>query len=491
MTLPVYGNPLTMQQIATEFSSGTVYPMNQYYAGGSYVPAATKGYPSGGGATSIPSSGTITMNNFFGASKVVGYGNYWYWTFQGSSAPQSDLNVMTGGGYDSSNNVYMGGTWGGGISSPYAYPFVVKFSSIGIQQWVTGIYYGDSAKLYSVGSVVDPSTGNTYVLTSGATNALVKITNTGSIAWNKVVGLDIGPLESICFDSNGYVIVGGTATDASGNGTFNVYKFDTNGNAIWQRQIGSDANIIQYKGAVTVDSSGNISCIFQSQSSTLGAVVYYCVLNSSGTLTTNNLYYAGTYYNAISGQYIIAASYGSSIYYGVPFNLVSNGSTVYQFGKIGSGAYTLNLTNSTYPALTGFNGMGSDSSGNLYVNYFSPTYGSSYVKINSAGTSYTQYVNGSLGSAVTNFSYGPIGFNSSYSNMVLGTNNTSNGLGINVETNGTNYTTASELSTALAVTLTLGTSALTNTTLSLSFSSNPTISANTPTFYSQSVNALT
>jgi hypothetical protein len=76
MTLPVYGNSLSMQQIANEFSSGVVYPLNQYYSGGSYVRPGTLGYPSGGFATVIPSSGTISFNNFFGSSLQLPVNNF-------------------------------------------------------------------------------------------------------------------------------------------------------------------------------------------------------------------------------------------------------------------------------------------------------------------------------------------------------------------------------------------------------------------------------
>jgi hypothetical protein len=41
--------------------------LSNYYAGGSYVPAGTIGYP-GGVATYIPSSGRINLSNFYGAS---------------------------------------------------------------------------------------------------------------------------------------------------------------------------------------------------------------------------------------------------------------------------------------------------------------------------------------------------------------------------------------------------------------------------------------
>lgn len=69
MTLPVFANSLNAQQIAYEFSHGSVIGMKHYYAGGKYVLNGTNGFPSGGGATAIPTSGAISFNNLLGAAR--------------------------------------------------------------------------------------------------------------------------------------------------------------------------------------------------------------------------------------------------------------------------------------------------------------------------------------------------------------------------------------------------------------------------------------
>lgn len=118
MTLPVYGNPLGMQQIANEFSSGTVLPLSSYYAGGTYVPSGTKGYPSGGGATDIPSSGAISINNFYGSSKASKT-NYKFntpgttnWTVP-VGVTSIDYAIIGGGG-GGGNTIADGSVQGGG-----------------------------------------------------------------------------------------------------------------------------------------------------------------------------------------------------------------------------------------------------------------------------------------------------------------------------------------------------------------------------------------
>lgn len=65
MTLPSSG-PLTLANIQTEFGGSNPISLSEYYAGGSYVPAGTTGTYG-----AVPSSGTISIRNFYGTSNVV------------------------------------------------------------------------------------------------------------------------------------------------------------------------------------------------------------------------------------------------------------------------------------------------------------------------------------------------------------------------------------------------------------------------------------
>ena len=65
MPLPTSG-PLSLNDIQTEFGGTNPISLNEYYAGGANVPAGTSGT---NGA--VPSSGTISINNFYGTSKIV------------------------------------------------------------------------------------------------------------------------------------------------------------------------------------------------------------------------------------------------------------------------------------------------------------------------------------------------------------------------------------------------------------------------------------
>jgi hypothetical protein len=90
MALPTSG-PLTLAQIQTEFGGSNPISLSEYYAGGAYVPSGTTGT---NGA--VPSSGAISIANFYGTAKStrvsIGY------TFS-SSAANASLNLSAIGGY--------------------------------------------------------------------------------------------------------------------------------------------------------------------------------------------------------------------------------------------------------------------------------------------------------------------------------------------------------------------------------------------------------
>lgn len=66
MALPSWGNSLSLSQIRQEFNGTTQASLSQFYAGKGLVPAGTIGYPNGI-ATAVPSSGLISISNFYGA----------------------------------------------------------------------------------------------------------------------------------------------------------------------------------------------------------------------------------------------------------------------------------------------------------------------------------------------------------------------------------------------------------------------------------------
>jgi hypothetical protein len=63
MALPSSG-PLSLNDIQTEFGGTNPISLDEYYAGGAYVPAGTSGTYG-----AVPSSGTISIQNFYGTVK--------------------------------------------------------------------------------------------------------------------------------------------------------------------------------------------------------------------------------------------------------------------------------------------------------------------------------------------------------------------------------------------------------------------------------------
>jgi hypothetical protein len=84
MALPSSG-PLTLAQIQGEFGGSNPISLSEYYAGGGLVPAGTSGTYG-----AVPSSGTISIRNFYGTSAVVFVPNIQ--TFAGASSSGSTAN---------------------------------------------------------------------------------------------------------------------------------------------------------------------------------------------------------------------------------------------------------------------------------------------------------------------------------------------------------------------------------------------------------------
>lgn len=93
-----YSGPISLGDIQTTFVGGSnPISMSEYYAGGGYVPSGTVGYP-GGVSTPIPSSGVISMANFYGAKNSV----------------TVEVAVIAGGGGGGDSIGWEGGGGGGG-----------------------------------------------------------------------------------------------------------------------------------------------------------------------------------------------------------------------------------------------------------------------------------------------------------------------------------------------------------------------------------------
>lgn len=90
-----YSGPISLGDIQTTFVGGSnPISMSEYYAGGGYVPSGTVGYP-GGVSTPIPSSGAISMSNFYGSENSV---DVYYAVIAGGGGGGQTIGWEGGGG---------------------------------------------------------------------------------------------------------------------------------------------------------------------------------------------------------------------------------------------------------------------------------------------------------------------------------------------------------------------------------------------------------
>lgn len=124
MPLPAWGNSLSLSQIQAEFGGSNPASLSEYYAGGGLVPAGTVGYPSGGSAVAIPSSGIISINNFFGATKssvqnpITALSGQTFSDINNTPDALSQLTMMSDGTWEVEGlgtPIIASGTWGTGV----------------------------------------------------------------------------------------------------------------------------------------------------------------------------------------------------------------------------------------------------------------------------------------------------------------------------------------------------------------------------------------
>ena len=144
MTLPVYPNTITIDNLRTQ-TSNTTGSLAAYYAGAGIIPPGAVGAP-GGVNTPIPSSGTISLDNFHGYP-VGGSANAiinWWWNNRSALYRASGTTNFVGQG----NNAH---------ASPSTWPtdalneanWYTTYSSLqGTLTWTFGIP-ADTSTIYS------------------------------------------------------------------------------------------------------------------------------------------------------------------------------------------------------------------------------------------------------------------------------------------------------------------------------------------------------
>lgn len=196
-----------------------------------------------GGFTAIPTNiGAVTATY-----SQEGQPQYWFSEY-GDLGIDTTTEEATGVGVDSSGNVYIAGSGGGGTNIS----FVVKYDKEGNLIWQKTYERGSNNT--QIESLTMDADDNVYIAMEDFTandTYLLKIDPTGSIIWQK----------SIACDGGGNFSVGNLATDSGKNVLLNMasggdrylFKFETDGTAVFQRQLVTAG----YGNGMSVDADDN------------------------------------------------------------------------------------------------------------------------------------------------------------------------------------------------------------------------------------------
>jgi hypothetical protein len=170
MTIKPYTSPdLSMSEIQSEFGGSNPIGLNEYYAGGPFVNSGTLGYPRPSGSpVAIPSSGEISLNNFYGASaepNAVTLANY-FWNNRSSLVRYSDNHAPYNDSYpgdlwtrNSPNARFVGSFTNSWSFSNGSLPITSAFyTAISVATGAIGNYGGITSVSTSPGTlIVDPA----------------------------------------------------------------------------------------------------------------------------------------------------------------------------------------------------------------------------------------------------------------------------------------------------------------------------------------------
>jgi hypothetical protein len=351
MAIPSSG-PLALTDVQTEFGGSNPIGINEYYAGGAYVPAGTAGTYG-----AVPSSGQISLQNFYGTSNVV----------YALNNIRNGYVIVYGLSIDSSNNIYVSTGYAGGDVT-----WVGKYDSNVNLLWQKMI--GTSPINGYGGNIVDAS-GNLIVIgnNGGAANqwALVKLNPSGSVVWQQQCGpgsANVAPTGCNAIDASGNIYTTGRG----------YLKFNTDSTLIYNRQPSGS-----FDGGTTgigvVTDSTDIIVHYRSQSTYMGTVrwtangadrVWGRAAGNSGSFTSSFQSLA----IMSNGNFVIVGFSSGSFTIAVVSQ--ATGNTVWSNG-LSSGNTFRN-----------FGGVTVDSSNNIYATF---SIGSPYqwvvvVKYNASGT---------------------------------------------------------------------------------------------------------
>lgn len=394
MALPSSG-PLALSDIQTEFGGSNPIGLNEYYAGGSYVPAGTTGTYG-----AVPSSGTISIQQFYGTSNYTGsWITQFTFTWATGATPYYSFGTypFQALAVDSSNNIYIGTGYtllNTTLTTSSASSLFIKlnyngsFNSDIVGNRSNGISYKFEPRLASV-----EGSGYVYFYGSATQSGLVEActqTASGSAGAlpSYTYGLGFNGVLSRRVFSDGTNIC-----YFSGNGTGgNAITYNPGSTALTKQiNIGGDGTNSADCGLI--DSSGNLYVagrVQQFRTAPATARGFFLLkLNSSGTSQWQKFFGLGGSTSASTVPYNLKLSTNGSYVYVVGYSNSNLGGNSTTYGFIAKWDTSGNLQSQNYVTTTGgLQDIVFDSSGNYYVlwNNFTNAGYTAVLKFNSSDT---------------------------------------------------------------------------------------------------------
>ena len=234
-----------------------------------------------GGASASGSTKPVTIDNH----SLVGGSDAFLVKYDGSSNKLWSRFFSTNNGEsfngvaaDNSGNIYTAGATGGSLDDQINFgnsdALLVKYDSDGNRIWTRIFGTANSENLLG-GVAVDPASGAVYAAGQfynsfdGQVNAgdcdvaVVKYDSSGNRIWTRLLGSSVcDTVRAITADSSGNVYVAGNSSGSLdgqplvGSHDAFVAKYDSGGNKIWVRMLGSST--VEIGTSVTVDSAGSV-----------------------------------------------------------------------------------------------------------------------------------------------------------------------------------------------------------------------------------------
>ena len=166
-----------------------------------------------------------------------------------------------------------------------------QFGTSGMD-FIHSISSNDNSSFYVTGTttgILDGVDFGNPIINTSIKSFISKYDNSGSLLWRKIIGAASGSafISSSCLDSSGHLIVAGQ-TNMSINGEpviggidGLIIKYDSSGNAIWTKILGTTKNSSFY--SITCDTQGNSLATGYSQSPDLDELLAITVLSDDGT----------------------------------------------------------------------------------------------------------------------------------------------------------------------------------------------------------------